>query len=45
MTDKKPSFMSAIKAAQTSKTKVPQELTQQVQAAKFKDKPEKKAKK
>jgi hypothetical protein len=45
MTEKKPNFMAAVKAAQASKAKVPQELTQQVQAAKFKDKPEKKSKK
>lgn len=38
MTDKKPNFMSAVKAAQASKNKVPQELAQKVQEAKFKDK-------
>ncbi len=45
MTEKKPNFMAAVKAAQASKTKVPQDLAKQVQEAKFKDKPEKKAKK
>ena len=37
MTEKKPNFMDAIKAAQANKTKVPQAKAQQVQAAKFKN--------
>jgi hypothetical protein len=36
VTDKKPNFMDAIKAAQASKSKVPQAKQQQVQQAKFK---------
>ena len=37
MTEKKPNFMDAIKAAQANKTKIPQARAQQVQAAKFKN--------
>lgn len=37
MTEKKSSFMDAIKAAQANKTKVPQAKAQQVQQAKFKN--------
>lgn len=35
--EKKPTFLDAIKAAQASKSKIPQSKTQQVQQAKFKN--------
>ena len=41
MTDKKPSFMAAVKAAQTSKQKIPLDKAQEIQQAKFKNKPKK----
>lgn len=37
MTEKKTSFLDAIKAAQATKSKVPQGKTQQVQQAKMKN--------
>jgi hypothetical protein len=38
MTEKKTSFLDAIKAAQATKSKVPEGKAQQVQQAKFKNK-------
>lgn len=37
MTEKKSSFLDAIKAAQANKSKVPQAKSQQVQQAKYKN--------
>ena len=37
MTEKKPSFLDAIKAAQASKSRVPEDKSRQVQQAKFKN--------
>jgi hypothetical protein len=38
MTEKKTNFLDVIKAAQASKTKIPEAKAQQVQQAKFKNK-------